>query len=79
MKTPKLAKDSLYLTSSEVAEWIRVSPSTLCRWRRAGRGPRVTWLSEGCPRYRRADVETWLREVAAWRSGESRAVATAPC
>lgn len=65
MDTPKVSVGGEYLTSSEVAEWVRVSPSTLCRWRRAGHGPRVTWLSAGCPRYRRADVETWLREVAA--------------
>lgn len=54
-----------YLTSSEVAELVRISPSTLCRWRQTGHGPRVTWLSSSCPRYRRADVESWLRRVAA--------------
>lgn len=29
-----------YLTTNEVAQWIRVSASTLCRWRQDGRGPR---------------------------------------
>lgn len=53
------------LTSEEVAEWIRVSPSTLCRWRRTGQGPRVLWLSATCPRYRRRDVEAWMEGVAA--------------
>jgi predicted DNA-binding transcriptional regulator AlpA len=52
------------LTSEEVAEWMRVAPSTLCRWRQTGRGPRVIWLSPSCPRYRRSDVETWLERVA---------------
>lgn len=33
-----------YLTTNEVAQWIRVSASTLCRWRQDGRGPRATWL-----------------------------------
>lgn len=53
------------LTSEEVAAWIRVSPSTLCRWRQAGLGPRVLWLSSTCPRYRRRDVEAWMEGVAA--------------
>jgi hypothetical protein len=48
------------LTSNEVASWIRVSPSTLCRWRQRAEGPRVTWLSPTCPRYQAADVERWL-------------------
>ncbi|UPK75533.1 helix-turn-helix domain-containing protein [Nocardioidaceae bacterium SCSIO 66511] len=65
MTTFALPQESVYLTSAEVAEWLRVSPSTLCRWRREGHGPRVTWLSEGCPRYRRDDVDVWLRRVAA--------------
>lgn len=54
-----------YMTSAEVAEMLRISPSTLCRWRQTGRGPRVTWLSSSCPRYRRSDVESWLHTVAA--------------
>lgn len=54
-----------FLTSEEVALWMRVSPSTLCRWRQIGHGPRVTWLSKTCPRYRRSDVEAWLERAAA--------------
>jgi hypothetical protein len=53
------------LTSSEVARVLQVSPSTLCRWRQTGLGPRVTWLSPSCPRYQRADVEGWLKRGAA--------------
>jgi len=48
------------LTSSEVSDWIRASPLTLCRWRQRGEGPRVTWMGPTCPRYRREDVEGWL-------------------
>ena len=33
------------LTSKEVARALKVSPSTLCRWRQSGLGPRVTWLT----------------------------------
>lgn len=53
------------LTSTEVAVWLKVSRSSLCRWRQEGRGPRVVWLSGGCPRYRRSDVIAWLDRIAA--------------
>lgn len=53
------------LTTDEVARWLRVSPSTLCRWRHTGDGPRVLWLSKSVPRYRGEDVRRWLEEVAA--------------
>jgi len=52
------------LTSGEVARWIRVSESTLCRWRQCGMGPRVTWMTPTCPRYRRRDVEQWLAQAS---------------
>lgn len=54
-----------FLMSEEVALWLRVSQATLCRWRQTGCGPRVTWMSRTCPRYRRSDVETWLEKVSA--------------
>lgn len=53
------------LTSKEVARALKVSPSTLCRWRQSGLGPRVTWLTPTCPRYGRADVDGWLTRAAA--------------
>ena len=52
------------LTSKEVAGWIRVSESTLCRWRQRGMGPRVTCMTPTCPRYRRLDVEQWLARAS---------------
>jgi predicted DNA-binding transcriptional regulator AlpA len=54
-----------YLTTEEVAAWLKVAPSTVCRWRLAGRGPRVTWLSPSLPRYRRTDLAAWLDQAAA--------------
>lgn len=54
-----------FLTTEEVAAWLKVAPSTVCRWRLASKGPRVTWLSPSLPRYRRADVLVWLDQVAA--------------
>ena len=58
-------EDVEFLTSEEVSAWLRVSQSTLCRWRQTGEGPRVTWMSRTCPRSRRSDVEAWLKRVAA--------------
>ena len=52
------------LRSSEVAELLGVTPSTLSRWRSLGVGPRVYWLSKSCPRYREDDVRDWLERVA---------------
>ena len=54
-----------FLTTEEVAAWLKVAPSTVCRWRLAGKGPRVVWLSPSLPRYRRDDVMVWLDKVAA--------------
>jgi predicted DNA-binding transcriptional regulator AlpA len=53
------------LTTAEVARLLQVNRSTLSRWRAAGSGPRVVWLSPTMPRYRRADVADWLRRIAA--------------
>lgn len=55
----------VYLTTGELAEVTKVSVSTLCRWRQRGCGPRVTWLTETCPRYRWDHVEQWLKRAAA--------------
>jgi len=53
------------LTTAEVAKVLQVNRSTLSRWRAAGTGPRVVWISPSMPRYRRADVADWLRRIAA--------------
>ncbi|MDE9367320.1 helix-turn-helix domain-containing protein [Luteipulveratus sp. YIM 133132] len=53
------------LTTDEVATALQVNRSTLCRWRAAGTGPPVVWLSPGVPRYRIEDVLAWLSEMAA--------------
>ena len=53
------------LTTAEVAKALKVTPSTLCRWRATGKGPRVYWLSPDSPRYRQSDVVAWLEGVAA--------------
>jgi len=53
------------LTTADVAALLKVNRSTLSRWRSAGAGPRVTWLTANIPRYQRADVVEWLRRAAA--------------
>lgn len=53
---------SEFMTTREVADLLKVSPATLCRHRQAGTGPRVVWLTDSCPRYRRSDVDAWLQE-----------------
>jgi predicted DNA-binding transcriptional regulator AlpA len=53
------------LTSGQVAKALGVAPSTLCRWRAEGKGPRVYWLGVASPRYREDDVLAWLERMAA--------------
>lgn len=53
------------LTSNEVAKALGVCPSTLCRWRAQGIGPRVYWLGVASPRYREDDVLEWLERMSA--------------
>lgn len=56
---------SQMLTSKDVARLLCVAPSTLCRWRQTGKGPRVYWLGDGSPRYREDDILEWLERMAA--------------
>lgn len=52
------------LTPAQLAEELEVSTRTLANWRWAGIGPRYTKLGDGRTarvRYRRADVDAWLK------------------
>jgi predicted DNA-binding transcriptional regulator AlpA len=53
------------LSTNQVARALGVNPSTVCRWRAQGVGPRVYWLGKSCPRYREQDVLEWLERNAA--------------
>jgi predicted DNA-binding transcriptional regulator AlpA len=53
------------LTAAEVSALLKVSRLTLSRWRSAGAGPRVTWLTANIPRYQRDDVIEWIRQASA--------------
>ena len=48
------------MTSAEVATVLHVSEPTLSRWRTARTGPPYIDLN-GIPRYRRVDVEHWVK------------------
>ena len=48
------------LTSDELAEILRLRPTTLANWRSASRGP-AYFRIEGTVRYRISDVEKWLK------------------
>jgi predicted DNA-binding transcriptional regulator AlpA len=51
------------LTSREVAAILRVSPSTLSRWRDRGEGP--AWVDlGGMPRYQLDEIRSWVKDVA---------------
>lgn len=51
-----------FLTSGEVAKLFRVDPSTLSRWRKAGKGPKPTQITAKTVRYRRDEVLKYLEE-----------------
>lgn len=60
MKTVGTEKD-LLLTAKQVAEILCISTPTLCRWRQMGEGPAWVSLGPASPRYRRADVDAFVR------------------
>jgi predicted site-specific integrase-resolvase len=54
-----MAEDRL-MSERELADYCGVSPRTAQQWRYDGTGPPVLWAG-GRPRYRKADVDAWLR------------------
>lgn len=49
-----------FLTAPELAEFLRVPLGTVRKWRHEGTGPRARRIGNHL-RYRRTDVEAWLR------------------
>lgn len=62
-------KTETLLTSKDTADYLNVTPDTLKRWRRKGRGPRFFRLP--ALRYRLADVDAFLRECLDSNSSET--------
>jgi predicted DNA-binding transcriptional regulator YafY len=48
------------MTEQELAAYCRVSVRTVQRWRQRRTGPPVLWAGDK-PRYRKAEVDAWLR------------------
>lgn len=53
-------RETQYLTPGQLAEMLKVSESTLRRWRREGIGPTPTFLSQRTVRYDKDNVTAWL-------------------
>ena len=68
-KTEALVGSPL-LDSREVAAYLKVSESTLSRWRSAGTGPPFLRLG-GVARYRLDAVDRWLAELEHDHAAES--------
>lgn len=49
-----------FLCSRDVAGILKISVSTLAKWRQRGAGPAFTRVGERIVRYRREDVRIWL-------------------
>jgi predicted DNA-binding transcriptional regulator AlpA len=57
-----LTKPDCLLRPNEAARQLGVSLSCLEAWRYRGGGPRFVRISARCVRYRRVDLEQWIRE-----------------
>nr|PZN17775.1 MAG: hypothetical protein DIU80_23905 [Chloroflexota bacterium] len=54
-------QDDVLLTTEDVATLLNVKPRTLKQWRYERRGPRYVSLGRRIVRYRRSDVDEWIR------------------
>ncbi|MEY9775256.1 DNA-binding transcriptional MerR regulator [Arthrobacter sp. MW3 TE3886] len=52
-----------YMTTEEVADWLRVAQKTLRNWRSSGLGP-PTVKFYSAVRYERAAVEAWIDQIS---------------
>ncbi len=62
---PGVAPVSPLLDSREVAAYLKVSESTLSRWRTDQKGPPFLRLGGGVVRYRLDAVDAWLASLLA--------------
>ncbi len=73
MRNPhEVSQGESLLTTSEIAQLFRVPTATVYAWRARGFGPPGFRVGRHT-RYRRADVEAWIREQA---HSEAEAAAT---
>lgn len=58
-----MIQEQTWMTSREVADYIRVSYVTLRTWRHEGKGPpyvKFADVTSGPVRYRKQDVDDWM-------------------
>jgi excisionase family DNA binding protein len=51
------------MSERELARYLNLHLRTVQKWRAEGKGPPVLWAANR-PRYRRSDVDAWLRRRA---------------
>jgi excisionase family DNA binding protein len=51
-----------YLTVKEAADYLRLGPQTLNKFRHFGSGPQFVRVTARAIRYRRADLDQWMAE-----------------
>ena len=59
-------KTPVTMNDQQVAEYLNMSAASLRKWRRLGGGPKFLKIGRAV-RYRREDVETWLRSCPGQR------------
>jgi excisionase family DNA binding protein len=55
-------EDERLWSEQEVAKYLAISLRTLQRWRAEGKGPPHLMMAGRYPRYRKAEVDAWLRQ-----------------
>lgn len=55
-----MTMDKKFLTEREAAEYLRLSPKTLRRWRKAGAGPRFVRIGGTAIRYSTTEIESFV-------------------
>jgi excisionase family DNA binding protein len=53
-------RDRPFLTSHEIADWLGVTPRTVCLWAECSEMPAVRFGRQW--RFRRAEVERWIEQ-----------------
>ena len=55
------ARGDLLLTQAQAARFLHIRPGSLANWRWRGEGPPFVRLSRRAIRYRRSDLDAWIR------------------
>ena len=56
-------KNEEMLTTEQAAEFLKVKPGTLTKWRKRGRGPESVRLGPKTVRYRRSALMAWVDQM----------------